>query len=243
MESGGVYKCPDDSTTGAGAGEVYISYIYNVNMEGGKATNGIPGGSIASLNSPAVTVMLCEGSVMWGDVTNQTNFETGSTSTDGADYIGTPGGSKLDTGPMGNPANTTAAQDTAFPTGRHTDGSEFLLTDGHVKYLKGIAVSSGYMALSPTNGQVTSPAPCTAAKPCAAGTGRLGWFVEFRRHVQRELRRLASVVGTGGSPRLPPASLSLTFKADCAPGECRQVRTEGSGSGGSAGGISPPDAE
>ena len=56
------------------------------------------------------------------------------------------GSAKQSTGPLGNPAyNNTAASkgDPAFLTGRHTDGSEYLLCDGHVKYLKGGAVSPG----------------------------------------------------------------------------------------------------
>ncbi len=68
------------------------------------------------------------------------------------------------------------------PTGRHTDGSNFLLCDGHVKWLRGSQVSTGdaYAAETPTDNQdqhlpapgpgvtVASPAGTQSAQPWAA---------------------------------------------------------------------------
>jgi prepilin-type processing-associated H-X9-DG protein len=48
-----------------------------------------------------------------------------------------------DTGYLGG--LTTASKN---PTGRHTDGSNFLFADGHVKWLRGSAISPGYDAAS-----------------------------------------------------------------------------------------------
>ena len=48
------------------------------------------------------------------------------------------------TGPIGKPPlSGVLTYDPAFPTGRHTDGSDYLLADGHAKYFKGAAVSPG----------------------------------------------------------------------------------------------------
>ena len=50
-------------------------------------------------------------------------------------------------------------------TGRHSDGSNFLMNDGHVKWLRPGAVSSGYIAAS-----ATSPSALSAGFAPAAGT-------------------------------------------------------------------------
>ena len=65
--------------------------------------------------------------------------------------------------------------------GRHTDGSEYLMTDGHVKYFKQAAVSAGSQADSPTdtaNGNATAAvasgaSPAVATGKYAEGTGSL----------------------------------------------------------------------
>ena len=70
-----------------------------------------------------------------------------------------------DTGKMAG--TDTAGNDPAFPKGRHTDGSEFLLGDGHVKYFKPAAVSAGNNAVNPT----TPESAYNVAPKAAAGTG------------------------------------------------------------------------
>jgi len=66
------------------------------------------------------------------------------------------------------------------PTGRHSDGSNFLFCDGHIKWLRGSQVSTGLVvvASSPTSGPVEQPtdnqdsntAPSVAHYGTAAGT-------------------------------------------------------------------------
>ncbi len=66
------------------------------------------------------------------------------------------------------------------PTGRHSDGSNFLLCDGHVKWLRGSQVSTGLVVVAPsaTSGPVEQPtdnqdsntAPLVAPYGTAAGT-------------------------------------------------------------------------
>jgi hypothetical protein len=54
-------------------------------------------------------------------------------------------------------------------TGLHTDGSNYLCSDGHVKWYKGEKVSGGVSAASATYAQVGN-----AANAAATGTGGLG---------------------------------------------------------------------
>jgi len=59
-----------------------------------------------------------------------------------------------------------------YAPGRHVEGSNFLLADGHVKWLNGQQVATGYPALSPTGYQGQFPASGIA---CASGVyGTLG---------------------------------------------------------------------
>ena len=59
-----------------------------------------------------------------------------------------------------------------YPQGRHLDGSNFLMVDGHVKWLKGSAVSTGIGASSETAAQ-------DAVAYAAAGTANATYAVTF----------------------------------------------------------------
>ena len=56
-------------------------------------------------------------------------------------------------GPRATPANFNSSEGGNYlsPTGRHTDGSNFLLCDGHVKWLRGSQVSTGDVDTSNPN--------------------------------------------------------------------------------------------
>jgi prepilin-type processing-associated H-X9-DG protein len=80
-----------------------------------------------------------------------------------------------DTGWLGNPIRTAGAGTDARTYkdplhGRHTDASNFLLADGHVKYLRGTSVSSGPNANTSTDAQNGSR---------SAGTGVSGFAATF----------------------------------------------------------------
>ena len=60
---------------------------------------------------------------------------------------------KYATGPMGGITATNLTQDFTGATGRHTDGSNFLAADGHVKWLRGPAVSPGQRGVSSMSAQ------------------------------------------------------------------------------------------
>jgi prepilin-type N-terminal cleavage/methylation domain-containing protein len=157
IKSTGVFHCPDDSTPASGV-RVPVSYGYNMNASG--AANSL-------FQAPANTVLLFEVSGDISDVTREgsgtgdidTSVDNESCSANGNDL--TRGGYyTYQTGPLGSPAKAPAGYTSA--TGRHTDGSDFLLSDGHVKWLRGSAVSGG--ANNPSSGcaQDTSGTPCAA---------------------------------------------------------------------------------
>jgi prepilin-type N-terminal cleavage/methylation domain-containing protein/prepilin-type processing-associated H-X9-DG protein len=181
VKSAGLYKCPDDGTATTTTNNVTyypVSYAY-VNAIGGVTTpNGI-GGALASFNAPASTVVIVEIAGVTANVTSATEGATNglpgtaSPVTDGVTGVYINGtnsvtessSSGLMTGSLGAPqisANTTMTT----IGGRHTAGSNFLLADGHVKWLRPSAVSPGVNAQSSTNLQgATSYAAC--------GTGAL----------------------------------------------------------------------
>ena len=160
-----VFACPDDSTR---PNPDLLSYGYNKTL----AASGAGWGATASaginkINSPAKVVMLFETSVRYGDsVTidspgydasgNPTTSANNSNAGVGPDHTGGNGSCDTafySTGPLGNPIHTQSAGGNPSPTGRHSDASNWLFTDGHVKWLRGIAVSPGDYAASSTSPQ------------------------------------------------------------------------------------------
>ncbi len=174
VKSTGVYRCPDDSTTGTTSYALNQALYYPINGYPGRA-------SISAFNAPASTVLLLEvGNSLVFDVTNPA--ESGSPYADGFDGTNNIAGG-TGTGVGGNPANTTlyvtgilgggvAATGGATcygSTGRHTDGANYLLNDGHVKWLRGASVSPGLAAPTPTSTQSGNNNPYNSD-----GTGALG---------------------------------------------------------------------
>ena len=169
VKSTGVYKCPDDPTAVVG-GLPPVSYGYNANLA--RPDIGA-GGALSKINSPARLVLLFESRGSHADVTQVNEGITTapaltdnvSTSGDGQNLFGTTAccdatkvsNALYDTGHMDNwdqagagfndPAQFYAA------TGRHTDASNFLMADGHVKWLRPTAVSAGPAATSSTAAQ------------------------------------------------------------------------------------------
>jgi prepilin-type N-terminal cleavage/methylation domain-containing protein/prepilin-type processing-associated H-X9-DG protein len=196
IKSADLSKCPDDSTTSVtnnGVTSNPVSYAFNQNLAG----NG-PYGSLASMEAPASTIMLCEAQ---NDIAQVNTADEGyaasgnSASVDlsaavngldkGADtnmpsgydeISGTSGqqlqGIKYATGYLGSTPPISTADFTG-PTGIHTDGANYLFGDGHVKYLKGSSVSPGAPAATSTCGQNGTGNGCTPTNGLAAGTGNL----------------------------------------------------------------------
>jgi len=141
----GAFACPDDPCPSSSK----LSYAMNTlifwwNGPGSVCVN-------AKLNAPASTVLLCECTNTAGStngVAQGISITTNGTSTDGAtsyDGGGLGGASccsaAFATGPMGGRSGLGVSQTTN--PGIHTNGSNFLFCDGHVKWLMGSAVSTG----------------------------------------------------------------------------------------------------
>ncbi len=191
-KSTGVYKCPDDPT--APNQGFPVSYAFNQNIYGGGAT-----GTLSAMNAPASTILLCEVQNDTAHIDYTTGDEGGnvpvnnsfaSASVDGLDvnvtgtkpvdlitnYDGSYnnfGGrnTKYATGPMGGITPTNGTTYYTGLTGIHTDGSNFLATDGHVKWLRGPAVSPGHTASVATKAQGADTGGLNAA-----GTSNLNNF-------------------------------------------------------------------
>jgi len=182
VKSTGVYGCPDDFTI-PNAGTTKVSYAFNVDLD--PTTGGIFNTfTQSSLAAPSVTVLLDEIMGCSADVSDPVGTNADYTeSTDGDDG----GGDWLkwasqQTGAMGGlPYNSSFY---SAPTGLHTDGSNFLMADGHAKWLRGASVSPGGVPWANTTAGTTPAANCQQGA-CeynwggglasnAAGTGELG---------------------------------------------------------------------
>ncbi len=193
VKSTGVYKCPDDSTGVGTANGGYvpqpISYAINRNLHGGGST-----GSLSSQQAPASTVMLCEvqnvtslfsASSDEGYSVVGNTARTLSPSVNGRDvytvpnavgpadfiayYDGSPNSLKYATGDLGGTTATNQTSDFTGLTGIHTDGSNYLAADGHVKWFRSVAISPGDTAATSSDVQGLNNSGHSAA-----GTGNLG---------------------------------------------------------------------
>ena len=181
MLSSNEYKCPDDPTV-PDAGEPYllpISYAYNSNVgyvaerqrKIGKAALLINSAKNSDLTLPARTVLFCEIEDATCDIQNLHGAEVSSPSVVGgvpvllSNIDGDVTSMRYATGILrSDPASAVVVgksygNATAL-TGRHNDGSNFVLADGHAKWLKPSSVSAGL-----TNN--------ISSKDCTAGQGLL----------------------------------------------------------------------
>jgi len=172
VKSNAVYTCPDDNSYTATKPDSLVSYAVNIAVT--RSSNGGAAGSLAALNAPAKTVMLCE---ITGIPARPSNAGPGvsdasvafgnlSSSTEGYAVYAFGGfgtGGHFATGFMGGHSDPAQYGYSSFatPLGRHTDGSNFLMTDGHVKWLRGAAVSNGNSAATASTGQAGTNAEGT----------------------------------------------------------------------------------
>ena len=166
-KSAGVYKCPDDSTatnTSTTPPQVPVSYAYNINLNWTGESG--PQGALSQIQSPARQVLLFEASGITTDVTNPA--EPNSTTGNGTkDFFPSSGNYKYTTNVMGGRAGTINGH--AAPA-LHSDGSNFLLCDGHVKWLRPVQVSSGWDWSDPNAGQDAASSDADVNNSKAEGT-------------------------------------------------------------------------
>ena len=189
LKNAAVLHCPDDPTDGDGAHKaVAVSYGMNWNMATAPQA--------ASWTAPARTVLFCEMENNTARVFSPDEQVSGNlsypftTSPAGNGYGTWDLGSNLPpdnapnkgyitryaTGYIDNHEDADALEAWVFGKneGRHSDGANYLASDGHTLWLKGASVSAGYNAPAPGN-----PQSHTACKnnggaggfPCAEGTG------------------------------------------------------------------------
>jgi prepilin-type N-terminal cleavage/methylation domain-containing protein/prepilin-type processing-associated H-X9-DG protein len=162
-KSTGIYKCPDDSTPViAGTPTSYpVSYAYNSNIAGPDSPV-----SNAQFSAPASTVVLAEAEGVSAPITQYPESITAGAALSPAgngDVISTlatgataaaPTATYY-TGPIGGQFATTPPSPGIFTgaQGLHTGGADYLLADGHVKWLAGQKVSGGVSAALSTDPQ------------------------------------------------------------------------------------------
>ena len=190
-----VYRCPSDTKT-ATAPRVPVSYGFNINLTYYNSlytvTNDTPNAKLAKLVAPAKSVMIFEVSNFEADVTDEREgYSSGATCSPSANGVqgivvkdanradgagGRPQG-LFSTGYLGGRA-AGGTYNSAYPgdKGRHLEGSNFLLCDGHVKWFPASRVSSGYNATGENS--IQEPGD-VSAQVRAAGTARNEFAVTF----------------------------------------------------------------
>ncbi len=184
-KSTGVYVCPDDSTgvvaaTGTVPASYPISYSYNglnicrSNAIGNNDIAQGAGSALAAFTSPAKTVLLFENS---GDTEAVTTPNANCVyPCNGGAAAASGGGSPMMSGIGNGPEYYTDGNVGAYryataytpvgytpvPPGRHTDGTNYLFADGHVKWLRLSGVSYGYSAVNTTDAQGANSQPTEA---------------------------------------------------------------------------------
>jgi len=147
VKSRQVYVCPDDSS------QATLSYMLNYYL----TVNFTNYHGISTWTAPASTVMLAEtqNCTVPSDITNSAENQSSVMYPDVGGPSGSSGPGNGCLGAAGvlgqRPFTGGIPSYVAALNGRHTDGSNFLLCDGHVKWLRASAVSDG--AAVPLNSQ------------------------------------------------------------------------------------------
>ncbi len=170
VKSIGLYKCPDDPTTGTAAYPGVVSYAMNMEVARQDSNGGVNriGGASAGMQGVSSTVLLFEirgdggvnitdpqekGGVLPSGGGNGLTFAGARCDFSGNENANTP----LETGYLNGAVSNNASYATGFdskPGGLHTNGSNYLFTDGHAKWLLPGNVSPGSTAGIPTSTQI-----------------------------------------------------------------------------------------
>lgn len=186
-KSNGVLKCPDDATAQTTNPTTYpVSYGINTNV------CDVAGFAQAALSSVAKTILLFEDVNKQVDTTLINNPPNGGYPQDagaaGVGYSGDGTGKfaggawHYATGYLGGITPATPTDFDNQPLGRHTDGSTFLLADGHVKWARGSNVSPGASANASTDAQAAGIRQLGNpgnSVPTAAGTDNAAYGITF----------------------------------------------------------------
>ena len=181
VKSTGVYKCPDDPTPTSGTNSP-VSYAFNGQQIVRNNTGDPVGisGAIAKFNAPASTVLVSE---VQGAPSEITLPDEGYSANHSVNLSPTSDGVEMYSGKNGN-ATAVIGYLGAQETGRnwninsatnaiHTGGSNYLLSDGHAKWLRLSSVSTGVIATQSTNPQNTGGPESIGYDSQACGTDDL----------------------------------------------------------------------
>lgn len=155
IKNADLFRCPsDDTNVPSGApNNVVMSYAMNANL----ALI-----SDSDLNKPATTVALVEVSGNDGYVASSTPLDNRAPAGSGPQDVsgGSAGGlarGSYRVGEIGFPTLRPSSR-SRVGDARHNGGANFLMADGHAKWLRGNMVSSGVTAQRPTDVQTNSRA-------------------------------------------------------------------------------------
>jgi prepilin-type N-terminal cleavage/methylation domain-containing protein/prepilin-type processing-associated H-X9-DG protein len=157
VKSTGIFVCPDDTSTPA-SGSYQVSYAYNVDIPRYDAANNYGAIQASKLLAPANTVLLSECTDGSGPLTSAPETGTAHFSPSGNGYTmydtysATSNAALFQTGYMGGASTNTTSYYNNNGAGVHTNASNYLLSDGHVKWLAATKVSAGFKATTPTDG-------------------------------------------------------------------------------------------
>jgi prepilin-type N-terminal cleavage/methylation domain-containing protein/prepilin-type processing-associated H-X9-DG protein len=203
VKSTGVFHCPDDPTgpvSGTGYTSVPVSYAANLSLlrtDGGSNTDPHPGPKISVELAPANTVLASEVIQIYGNITSPTeqpNNTVVSSVCNGTSSVypfsscATCSGGQEATGCLGGEIATCCNYQNPCTIGgehanvaEHGTGSNYMMCDGHVKWLNGAAVSPGSVAFAPDCNEQGSPAvtDCGANNGMAAGTANSSYAATF----------------------------------------------------------------
>jgi len=176
VKSNGVYLCPDDLYK-------IISYGYNQNIATG-GTGVVPGNpaSLADFSASTQTILLDELSCYSLNYSlPSVPGEITSPVADGLPYNGTAG-QAVNLGASGigtdNAVGVLAGNPGGTQKPRHTDNANYLMSDGHVKWLRGVTVSPGLNApTANTDQSVTNTTGNSTAAGTAVPSGQYGNYV------------------------------------------------------------------
>ena len=176
VKSQQIFVCPSD-TTSATAPNAPISYAINQNLRQSNPANGgwFAPAKLSILNATAKTVAFFEIDNRTGNVTqtgeNNSTAGRGPDTSGGAGYLDL---ARYATGQMsgkGTIGNSNGNVSNLYRDGRHLEGANYAFADGHVKWLKGSAVSAGASNPNPNCPQDRTGATCgTTSSNVAAGT-------------------------------------------------------------------------
>lgn len=164
VKSKQVFHCPNDGDV------MNVSYMLNNAFAYYFALSTIP-----SWNAPASTVMLAEVS---NEATVERDFTSPTETVSPRMYMDVAGpDANGPAGPFKGAAGTLGGRPfnsywTTSKEGRHTKGSNFMLCDGHAKWLLPSQISSGYAPPHPKCNQDNTPPVdgCYSGTPFSAGT-------------------------------------------------------------------------